>query len=101
MQDITSKRETMKMLKESYITLSEQAQIVLSNMQSMQNEALDTVNVTGETIKVLKAKENALEAEEAEMLNVILRRTNDLAASFLEIYAYKQCIRLEVSSDIL
>ncbi|MDD4502846.1 MAG: peptidoglycan DD-metalloendopeptidase family protein [Clostridia bacterium] len=78
MQDITSKRETMKMLKESYITLSEQAQIVLSNMQSMQNEALDTVNVTGETIKVLKAKENALEAEEAEMLNVILRLQREI-----------------------
>ncbi len=78
MQDITSKRETMKMLKASYITLSEQAQIVLSNMQSMQNEALDTVNVTGETIKVLKAKENALEAEEAEMLNVILRLQREI-----------------------
>jgi len=78
MQDITSKRETMKMLKESYIALSEQAQIVLSNMQSMQNEALDTVNVTGETIKVLKAKENALEAEEAEMLNVILRLQREI-----------------------
>ena len=78
MQDITSKRETMKMLKESYITLSEQAQIVLSNMQSMQNEALDTVNVTGETIKVLKTKENALEAEEAEMLNVILRLQREI-----------------------
>jgi len=78
MQDITSKRETMKMLKESYITLSEQAQIVLSNMQSMQSEALDTVNVTGETIKVLKAKENALEAEEAEMLNVILRLQREI-----------------------
>jgi murein DD-endopeptidase MepM/ murein hydrolase activator NlpD len=78
MQDITSKRETMKMLKESYITLSEQAQIVLSNMQTMQNSALETVNVTGSTIKVLKAKEDALEAEEAEMLNVILRLQREI-----------------------
>jgi murein DD-endopeptidase MepM/ murein hydrolase activator NlpD len=78
MQDIASKRETMKMLKESYITLSEQAQIVLSNMQTMQNSALETVNVTGSTIKVLKAKEDALEAEEAEMLNVILRLQREI-----------------------
>lgn len=78
MQDITSKRETMKMLKASYITLSEQAQIVLSNMQSMQNEALETVNVTGSTIQILKAKEDALQAEEAEMLNVILRLQREI-----------------------
>ncbi|HOF26756.1 MAG TPA: hypothetical protein PLZ04_04880, partial [Clostridia bacterium] len=37
MKDISAKRETMEMLKASYITLSEQAQIVLSNMQSMQS----------------------------------------------------------------
>jgi murein DD-endopeptidase MepM/ murein hydrolase activator NlpD len=78
MKDISSKRETMNMLKKSYITLSEQAQIVLSNMQSMQYEALKTVNVTGDSIKVLKAKEDALEAEEAEMLNAILRLQREI-----------------------
>lgn len=78
MQDISDKRETMKMLKASYVTLSEQAQIVLSNMQNMQQTAIETVNITEKTIEVLKAKENALAAEEAEMLNVILRLQREI-----------------------
>ena len=78
MKDITAKRETMEMLKASYITLSEQAQIVLSNMQSMQSEALETINITGSTIEVLKAKEDALAAEEAEMLNLILKLQREI-----------------------
>lgn len=78
MLDISNKREVMKMLKESYVTLSEQAQIVLSNMQDMQNTALQTVNLTGSTIEVLKKQENALAAEEANMLNVILKLQREI-----------------------
>lgn len=78
MQDIEAKRKLMTMLKASYVTLSEQAQIVLSNMQNMQNNALQTVSVTGSTIELLKAKENALAAEEANMLNVILKLQREI-----------------------
>lgn len=77
-KDINDKRLTMEMLKSSYTTLSEQAEIVLSNMKEMEESAAATVSATGATIAVLKARENQLAKEEAEMLNVILKLQREI-----------------------
>lgn len=78
MLDINDKRGIMQMLRASYVTLSEQAQIVLSNMEHMQDKALQTIYLTGSTIQILNAKEKQLEAEEANMLNVILKLQREI-----------------------
>ncbi|MFA7674290.1 MAG: peptidoglycan DD-metalloendopeptidase family protein [Clostridia bacterium] len=78
MVDMAEKHNTLEMLQASYTTLSETTAIVLSNMEAKAQEAATTVQMTSKTIAVLKVKEDALEAEEASLLNEIIRLQREI-----------------------
>jgi murein DD-endopeptidase MepM/ murein hydrolase activator NlpD len=78
MVDMAEKQNTLEMLQASYTTLSETTAIVLSNMEAKAQEAATTVQMTSATIAVLKVKEDALEAEEASLLNEIIRLQREI-----------------------